>query len=88
MTDTNDLTDLPEIGAVTARELIAVGIDQAAILREVGAKAAFLRIRSQLDPGACIMLLTGLQAAVEGVRSAELDPATKAELRQWLKGLD
>ena len=82
-----DLTNLPEIGRVTAEELIAVGVPDAATLREIGAKAAFERIRSRLDPGACIQLLWGLTAAVEGVRVRELSPQTKADLRAWHRSL-
>lgn len=77
----SSLTDLPEIGAVTARQLVAVGIEDADALREVGAPEAFVRIRDQLDPGACIQLFTGLECAARGVRSKQLSPADRAELR-------
>ena len=50
----SDLMTLPEIGAVTARQLVSVGIDTPEELRAVGSKEAFLRIRERLDPGACI----------------------------------
>ncbi|MCL2803611.1 MAG: TfoX/Sxy family protein [Micrococcales bacterium] len=83
-----DLTKLPEIGAVTARQLKAVGIEDAETLREVGARQAFGRIRSQLDPGACLALLRGLEAATRGIRAVELPPQDKAELLAWYKHLD
>ena len=84
----SDLMSLPEIGAVTAQQLLAVGIDTPAALRALGAKEAFLRIRDQLDPGACIALLTGLEAAVQGVRARDLEPQTRADLNRWKKGLE
>ncbi|MDR2975354.1 MAG: TfoX/Sxy family protein [Propionibacteriaceae bacterium] len=77
------LTDLPEIGSVTAQQLVSVGITTAEQLRHLGAKEAFERIRTNLDPGACIQLLYGLESAVEGVPARALSPDTKAELRQW-----
>jgi TfoX C-terminal domain. len=77
----SSLTDLPEIGTVTARQLVAVGIEDADVLREVGAPEAFIRIREHLDPGACIQLFTGLECAVRGIRAKHLSPADRAELR-------
>ena len=84
----SDLTSLPEIGAVTAKQLVTVGIDTPDALRTVGAKEAFLRIRDQLDPGACIALLHGLEAATQGVRARDLEPQVKADLNQWKKDLE
>ncbi|MDN6567215.1 MAG: TfoX/Sxy family protein [Propionibacterium sp.] len=77
----SDLTDLPEIGTVTARQLVAVGIGDAATLRRVGAVEAFARIRGQLDPGACLHLFTGLECAVRGISARQLSPEDRAELR-------
>lgn len=82
-----DLTSLPEIGKVTAEQLRAVGIPDTETFRAVGAREAFLRIRSQLDPGACIQLLTGLEAAVQGVRAGDLSPQIRADLNRWKKSL-
>ena len=42
-----DLTTLPNIGSEMARKLSAVGIDCAETLAEVGAKAAFLRLKEK-----------------------------------------
>ncbi len=81
----SSLTDLPEIGAVTAKQLIAVGISDAEALRAVGAREAFMRIRDQLDPGACVQLFTGLECAVRGIRAKELSPDDRAELRAWFR---
>lgn len=83
----SDLTELPEIGTVTASQLVAVGIVDADTLREVGAPEAFVRIREQLDPGACIQLFTGLECAVRGIRSKQLSQEDRAELRARFRAL-
>ncbi|WP_043534828.1 TfoX/Sxy family DNA transformation protein [Actinomyces polynesiensis] len=83
----SDLTGLPEIGTVTASQLVAVGISDADTLREVGAPEAFVRIRDQLDPGACLQLFTGLECAVRGIRSGQLTPQDRAELRARFRAL-
>jgi DNA transformation protein len=83
----SSLTSLPEIGAVTAKQLAGVGIKDADTLRAIGARAAFTRIRDELDPGACVQLLTGLECAVRGISAKELSPDDKAELRDWFRSL-
>jgi DNA transformation protein len=83
----SSLTDLPEIGGVTARQLVAIGIKDAATLRDLGAREAFARIRDELDPGACVQLLIGLECAVRGISAKELPPADKTELRAWFRDL-
>ncbi|MDR1294892.1 MAG: TfoX/Sxy family protein [Bifidobacteriaceae bacterium] len=83
----SSLTDLPEIGPVTAKQLGAVGIGDAETLRELGAREAFSRIRGELDPGACLQLLTGLECAVRGITAAALAPDERAELRSWFRAL-
>jgi DNA transformation protein len=82
-----DLTSLPEIGKVTAAQLHEVGIRDADTLRQVGAREAFSRIRAQLDPGACLQLLTGLECAVMGVSARSLSPEDRAEIRDWFRAL-
>ncbi len=84
----NDLTALPEIGPVVAGQLAAVGLGTPDQFRAVGAREAFRRIKEQLDPGACLNLLYGLEAATCGIRATELPPETKTELKQWKKALD
>jgi len=84
----SDLTALPEIGPVVAGQLIAVGIENAGQLRACGAADAFMRIRTELDPGACIHLLLALEAAIQGVRTTALDPAVRQDLRDWFRSLE
>jgi DNA transformation protein len=83
----SSLADLPEIGNVTATQLVAVGIKDADTLRDIGARQAFSRIRDELDPGACIQLLIGLECAVRGISAKELPPKDKADLRAWFRAL-
>ncbi|MDR0284106.1 MAG: TfoX/Sxy family protein [Propionibacteriaceae bacterium] len=82
------LSDLPNVGRVLEGNLIAVGVTTPEQLRELGAKEAFLRIRSQVDPGACIRLLYGIQGAVDGVPDTQLPAAVKQDLRAFLAGLE
>ena len=48
------LTDLPNIGPVLAGNLEKIGVTEPEQLRELGAEEAFLRIRAQADPAACL----------------------------------
>jgi DNA transformation protein len=83
----SSLTNLPEIGPVTARQLSAVGVADADTLRDVGAREAFTRIRFQLDPGACFQLLAGLECAARGIGAKELSPDARAEMRARFRAL-
>lgn len=77
-----ELSKLPNIGAEMERQLAQADIHTEAELRAVGSKAAWLRILA-LDPSACIMRLNGLEGALQGVRWHNLDPAVKAELKEF-----
>ena len=76
-----ELTGLPNIGTVLAENLHRVGITSAEELRAAGACEAWLRIRTQVDPGACFHQLTALAGAEMGLPKKELPPERKAELR-------
>lgn len=78
-----ELTDLPNIGPVLAHNLTACGIDTPEALRDMGAEEAWLRIRLQVDSGACLHQLQALGGAVAGVPKKELSPERKAELRAF-----
>jgi len=84
----SNLTTLPEIGPKVAGWLEAVGITDADQLRACGAEEAFLRIRAELDPGACFHLLLALEAAIQGVRTPALNPTVRQDLRDWFRALD
>ena len=81
------LTDLPNIGPVLAGNLQQIGVDTPEQLRELGAQAAFLKIRKQVDPGACLHQLEALAGAEAGVRKNLLPPERKAELKRWYQTL-
>ena len=78
-----ELTGLPNIGTVLAENLRRVGITPAEELRAAGACEAWLRIRTQVDPGACFHQLTALAGAEMGLPKKELPPERKAELRAF-----
>ena len=82
-----ELTDLPNIGPVLADHLRRVGIETPEELRRVGACEAFLRIRTQVDDGACLHELTALEGAAEGIAKRELPPEKKAELKAFFNSL-
>lgn len=81
------LTDLPNIGPVLAGNLEKAGIETPDRLRELGAEEAFLRIRTRVDPTACLHQLEALAGAAAGVRKSLLPPERKAELKAWFRGL-
>ncbi|MBD5169201.1 MAG: TfoX/Sxy family protein [Oscillibacter sp.] len=81
------LTDLPNIGPKLAGHLTKAGVETPEQLRQMGAEEAFLRIRAQADPTACLHELEALAGAVEGVRKSLLPPERKAELKNWFRGL-
>lgn len=81
------LTDLPNIGPVLAGNLEKAGIDTPDRLRELGAEEAFLRIRTRVDPTACLHQLEALAGAAAGVRKSLLPQERKAELKAWFRSL-
>ena len=78
-----ELRELPNIGPVLEKNLRAVDINSAEELRSAGACEAWLRIRSRVDPGACLHQLTALAGAEEGVPKKALSLERKAELRAF-----
>jgi len=78
-----ELTDLPNIGPVLAQNLYAVGVNTPEALREIGAEGAWLVIRGQVDPGACLHQLQALAGAAAGVPKKDLPPERKAELKAF-----
>jgi DNA transformation protein len=80
MTDTDDLRRLPNVGDVLARELRAAGIATARQLRELGAPAAWERVRRVNPDRDCASSLLALEGAVRGVRWMAIDPAERRRL--------
>lgn len=79
-----NLSELPNIGAELEKQLIDIGITTAEELRNVGSREAWLRIL-QRDPSACIMRLSALEGAIQGVRWHYLDEETKNSLKEFYK---
>lgn len=77
-----ELQMLPNIGAKLEEQLHLAGIDTEAELRKVGSKEAWLRILG-FDSSACIMRLSALEGAIQGVRWHDLSPQVKAELKAF-----
>ena len=80
------LTDLPNIGPKLAEDLEKTGVTDPDRFRELGAEEAFMRIRAQADPAACLHKLEALAGAAAGVKKSLLPPERKAELKRWFKG--
>ena len=79
------LSDLPNIGPVAVENLRKVGIETPEQLRAVGAEEAWLRIRTQVDDGACLHMLQGLKGAELGIKKSLLSAEQKAALHFFFK---
>jgi len=80
-----ELSSLPNVGKVLEGSLRQVGIDTPEQLRQLGAEEAFLRIRAQVDSGACLHLLYGIEGAIQGIPDKDLSAETKTELKQFFR---
>jgi len=81
------LADLPNVGKVLEHHLRQVGVTSPEQLQQMGAEEAFLRIRAQVDSGACLHMLYGIEGAVQGIPDKDLSPEAKAQLKQFFKSL-
>ncbi|MCL2300205.1 MAG: TfoX/Sxy family protein [Firmicutes bacterium] len=77
-----ELTTLPNIAAKLEAQLADVGITTIEELRRVGSCEAWLRILAR-DPSTCLMRLSALEGAIQGVRWHYLDDETKRELKEF-----
>ncbi|NLG11163.1 MAG: TfoX/Sxy family protein [Coriobacteriaceae bacterium] len=78
----SELTMLPNIAEKLESQLMRVGINTIAELESVGSREAWLRILAT-DPSACIMRLSALEGAIQGVRWHNLDDDTKKSLKEF-----
>lgn len=83
----SSLSDLPNIGKVLENNLLRVGIKTPEQLRSIGTEEAFIRIRTNVDQGACLHMLYGIQGAIEGVPDKLLSSDTKNMLKTFYKSL-
>ena len=74
-----ELTDLPNIGPMLAKNLCAIGVKTPEALQEMGPEQAWLRV----DSGACLHQLQALAGAVENVSKKDLTPERKGELKAF-----
>lgn len=77
-----ELSELPNIGKETEKQLNQVNITSYEQLKEAGSRQAWLKIR-EIDPSACVNRLYGLEGAIQKIRKSELPPETKAELKEF-----
>ncbi|MGF7142268.1 DNA transformation protein [Anaerotaenia torta] len=80
-----ELSKLPNIAAKLEAQLADAGIATEEELRAVGSREAWLRILAQ-DPSACLMRLSALEGAIQGVRWHYLDEETKKSLKEFYTG--
>ena len=79
-----ELSKLPNIGEFIEKQLNEVGISTYEELKNVGAKEAWLRIKS-IDDSACIHRLYALEGAINGIKKSQLSEEVKAELKEFYK---
>lgn len=77
-----ELSKLPNIAAKLEAQLSDIGITTFEELNKVGSREAWLRILEK-DPSACIMRLSALEGAIQGVRWHYLDEETKKSLKEF-----
>jgi DNA transformation protein len=78
----SELTTLPNIAAKLDAGLAEVGITTIAGLTAVGSREAWQRKLAR-DPSACLMRLSAIEGAIQGVRWHYLDDATKLSLKEF-----
>ena len=83
----SELSTLPNVGKVLEKSLNKIGITTPEALRERGARQTFLDIRQQVDSGACLHMLYGIQGAIEGIPDKELAKDTKDDLKDFYHSL-
>ncbi len=81
------LEELPNVGSKLAENLRRVGLENPEDFRAAGTWEAFLRIRAQVDPGACFHQLTALAGAELGIPKKAIPVEEKAELRAFFDSL-
>ena len=77
-----ELTKLPNIAAKLEQQLADVDITTFDELKQVGSRESWLRILAH-DPSACIMRLSSLEGALQGIRWHNLDDETKSSLKEF-----
>jgi DNA transformation protein and related proteins len=76
-----DLTKLPNLGAVLVEKLAATGIVRYEDLASLGSVEVMLKIRASVDPGACYSMLYAIEGAIRGVRWHAIPKAERQQLK-------
>ena len=77
-----ELTKLPNIAAKLESQFADAGITKVSELQRLGSREVWLRILAR-DPSACLMRLSALEGAIQGMRWHYLDAETKASLKEF-----
>ena len=77
-----ELSKLPNIAKMLEAQLADVGVTTVEELKRIGSREAWLRILA-IDPSACIMRLSALEGAIQGIRWHNLDAETKQSLKEF-----
>ena len=80
----SELVKLPNIADKLDKQLAEAGITTIEELKRVGSREAWLRILAN-DSSACLMRLSALEGAVQGVRWHYLDDGIKQSLKEFYK---
>ena len=75
------LAALKNLGPASVRQLHEVGIDTADHLREIGAVAAYRRLKHAFPRQVSLVMLYALAAALQDCHWNRLPPGLKAELK-------
>lgn len=82
----NTLANLPNIGKALAERMAQANIQSADALIKMGAKTAFLRVKT-VYPDACINHLYAVEGAIQGIRWHNLPDDTKKDLKSFYDAL-
>jgi DNA transformation protein len=83
----SDLKGLPNLGPTLTAELLAAGVDSPARLRNLGAAAAWERVRQANPERDCASSLLALEGAVRGIRWTQIDAAERRRIARYARSL-
>ena len=82
---TSDLLRLKNIGPASVRQLREVGIEDAAALRQLGALAAYRRLKHAFPRAVSLVMLYALEGALRDCHWNHLPPGVKERLQAAAK---
>ncbi len=82
----NKLSDLPNIGIKLEKLLIDAGIETPEMLKQLGSKSAFIKIKN-IDNTVCLSKLCALEGAIQEQRWHVLSANTKEDLKCFFQSL-